>query len=139
MDPMAILRSVRESAAGALAKAGASAADVIGIGVTNQRESTIVWDRRTGNPLYDCVLWHDARTRDTCAILESKLGGKNALRNVCGLPVSTYFSGVKAHWLINNVPAVKTGFENGTALFGTVDSWLIWNLTGGAKGGVQDL
>ena len=114
MDPRAILRTVNESAAGALAKAGATATDVVGIGVTNQRESTVVWDRRTGEPLYDCILWHDARTRETSAGLEAALGGKNALRAACGLPISTYFSGVKLRWLADNVPAVRQGLENGT-------------------------
>ena len=137
MDPMAILRTVNVSAAGALEKAGAKATDVVGIGVTNQRESTVVWDRVTGAPLYDCVLWHDARTSGTSASLEDALGGKDALRESCSLPISTYFSGVKLRWLIDNVPEVKAGFEKGTALFGTVDSWLMWNLTGGAKGGVR--
>ena len=139
MDPMAILRTVNTSAAGALEKAGAKATDVVGIGVTNQRESTVVWDRVTGKPLYDCVLWHDARTSSTSGMLEAALGGKDALRASCGLPISTYFSGVKLRWLIDNVPEVKAGFEKGTALFGTVDSWLLWNLTGGAQGGAPQL
>eukprot|EP00966_Prymnesium_polylepis_P218460 5056492-Prymnesium_polylepis.1 len=77
MDPMAILSTVNASAAGALEKAGATASDVVGIGVTNQRESTVVWDRATGAPLYDCVLWHDARTAGTSAMLEGTLGGKD--------------------------------------------------------------
>ena len=134
MDPMAILSTIDQSAAGALEKAGATAKDVVGIGITNQRESTIVWDRRTGEPLYDAVLWHDARTSETSAALQTELGGQDALRSVCGLPISTYFTGVKLRWLQDNVPAVREGLENGTALVGTVDSWLLWNLTGGAKG-----
>ena len=134
MQPQAIVETVRRSAEGALQKAKATAADVVGVGITNQRESTVVWDRTTGTPLYDAVLWHDARTRETVAQLNSELGGQDALRSVCGLPISTYFSGVKLRWLIENVPEVKQGFENGTALFGTVDTWLAWNLTGGAKG-----
>ncbi len=134
MDPMAIVRSTEESAAGALAKVGATAADVVGIGITNQRESTVVWDKRTGAPLYDAILWHDARTRETSAAIEAALGGQDALRGVCGLPISTYFTGVKLRWLLDHVDAVRQGFEAGTALVGTVDSWLLWNLTGGAKG-----
>ena len=134
MDPKAIVSTVEQSAAGALQKAGARAADVVGIGITNQRESTVVWDKRTGEPLYDAVLWHDARTSETSAALQAALGGQDALRAVCGLPISTYFTGVKLRWLQDNVPAVKAGLEAGTALVGTVDSWLIWNLTGGAGG-----
>ena len=134
MDPMRIVATTEESAAGALQKAGATAKDVVGVGITNQRESTVVWDKRTGEPLYDCVLWHDARTSDTAAALEAALGGKDALRSVCGLPISTYFSGVKLRWMMDNLPAVKAAVEGGTALFGTVDSWLAWNLTGGAGG-----
>ena len=134
MDPIAILKTIEQSAAGALDLAGASAKDIVGIGITNQRESTVVWDKRTGEPLYDAVLWHDARTRETSATLEQALGGKDALRSICGLPLSTYFTGVKLRWLQDNVPSVKAGLEDGTALVGTVDSWLAWNLTGGAKG-----
>ena len=135
MDPMGILASVEASASGALASAGATAGDVVGVGITNQRESTVVWDKRTGAPLYDCVLWHDARTRETSRALQDELGGLDALRGTCGLPISTYFSGVKLRWLLDNVPEVKAGFEGGAALFGTGDAWLLWNLTGGANGG----
>ena len=134
MDPMKILSTVDASARGALEKAGASVKDVLGVGITNQRESTVVWDKRTGEPLYDCVLWHDARTSETAHMLEAALGGQDALRAVCGLPISTYFSAVKLRWLKDNVPSIKEGLANGTALFGTVDTWLAWNLTGGAKG-----
>ena len=134
MDPMKILSTVDASAAGALEKAGATAKDVVGVGITNQRESTIVWDKRSGEPLYDCVLWHDARTAETAQHLVESLNGQDSLRDVCGLPISTYFSGVKLRWLQDHVPAVKEAVESGNALFGTVDTWLAWNLTGGAKG-----
>jgi len=135
MDPLAILSTVATSAEGALQKAGATAADVVGVGITNQRESTIVWDKTTGKPLYDAVLWHDARTSGTAAALTAQLGGQDALRAACGLPISTYFSGVKLRWLYDNVPDVREGLEKGTALFGTVDTWLAWHLTGGPRGG----
>ncbi|KAL1503368.1 hypothetical protein AB1Y20_011420 [Prymnesium parvum] len=134
MDPMAILHTVNTSARRALEQVGAKPSDLVGIGVTNQRESTVVWDRRSGTPLCDVILWHDVRTAATSAMLAAELGGVDSLRASCGLPVSTYFSGVKLRWLLDNVPAVKQGFEEGTALFGTVDSWIIWNLTGGAHG-----
>lgn len=134
MDPIAIVSSVEECTSAVLQKAGATASDIIGVGITNQRETTVVWDKTTGRPLYDAVLWHDARTRDTVQSLQLSLGGQDALRGVCGLPISTYFSGVKLRWLCDNVPAVKAAIADGKALFGTVDSWLIWNLTGGASG-----
>jgi glycerol kinase len=134
MDPKAIVSSVEVCAAGALAKAGATASDVVGVGITTQRETTIVWDKRTGEPLHPAILWHDARTSDTSRALCDALGGQDALRGVCGLPISTYFSGVKLRWLMEHVPAVRAGIEGGTALFGTVDSWLAWNLTGSAGG-----
>jgi glycerol kinase len=134
MDPMAILSTISTSAQGALDKAGAKASDVVGVGITNQRESTVVWDKVTGKPLYDAILWHDARTSDTAASLINQLGGQDALRATCGLPISTYFTGVKLRWLLDNVPEVKEAFAKGTALVGTVDSWVAWNLTGGAAG-----
>ena len=135
MDPLGILASVEASAAGALEKAGATASEVVGVGITNQRESTVVWDKRTGAPLHDCILWHDARTSDVSRTLQAELGGLDALRDSCGLPISTYFSGVKLRWLLDEVPDVRAGFDNGHALFGTVDAWLLWNLTGGPDGG----
>ena len=134
MDPMAIVSTVSKSAEGALAKANASASDIVGVGITNQRESTVVWDKLTGAPLYDAILWHDARTSETVAELVGSLGGQDALRATCGLPISTYFTGVKLRWLLDNVPAVAEAFAKGTALVGTVDTWLTWNLTGGAAG-----
>ena len=115
MDPMKILSTVADSAQGALTKAGATAADVVGVGITNQRESTIVWDKTTGKPLYDAILWHDARTAETAKSLEAALGSQDALRSACGLPISTYFSGVKLRWLLDNVPEVKAAFESGKA------------------------
>ena len=134
MDPMVILSTVETCAAAVLQKAGATARDVLGIGITNQRETTVVWDKRTGAPLYDAILWHDGRTSDVVQALRTELGGQDAVRVVTGLPISTYFSASKLRWLIENVPEVREGLQAGTALVGTIDSWLIWNLTGGAKG-----
>jgi len=134
MDPMAILSTVETCAAGALQKAGATARDLVGIGITNQRETTVVWDKRTGAPLYDAILWHDGRTSEVVQALRAELGGQDAVRGVTGLPISTYFSASKLRWLMENVPEVREGLRAGTALVGTVDSWLVWNLTGGAKG-----
>ena len=106
--------------------------DIAGIGITNQRETTVIWDRRTGEPLYDAVVWLDSRTRETVASLKHVFETPDHLRDQCGLPLSTYFSGVKLRWLLDNVPAVKAAVGSGDAMFGTVDSWLVWKLTGGA-------
>jgi len=129
MDPMAILSTVEQCAAGALQKADASARDLVGIGITNQRETTVVWDKNTGLPLYDAILWHDGRTSEVVQALRDKLGGQDAVRGVTGLPISTYFSASKLRWLTENVPEVRDGLRAGTALVRTVDSWLVWNLT----------
>lgn len=109
------------------------------VGVTNQRETTIVWDRNTGEPLYNALVWYDARTSSTVDELVKKLpnNDKNHFRKVCGVPLSTYFSGVKLRWLKDNVPEVTLAMENGSCLFGTVDSWLIYNLTGGISEGIH--
>jgi len=102
MDPMAILSTVEQCAAGALERAGASASDLLGVGITCQRETTVVWDKRTGAPLHDAILWHDGRTREVVQALMAELGGQDALRPVTGLPLSTYFTGSKLRWLIEN-------------------------------------
>ena len=133
MDANAIIASVEDSAAGALEKIGATAAQVAGVGITNQRETVVVWDRHTGEPLHDAVLWLDTRTSATAAQLTAELGGVDALRATCGLPISTYFTGVKLRWLIDEVPSVRAALEAGTAMVGTVDSWLIYRLTGKAR------
>lgn len=107
------------------------------VGVTNQRETTIVWDKNTGEPMHNAIVWFDARTSSTVDALEQKLPNKNKnhYQSRCGLPLSTYFSGVKLRWLKDNVENVAKAMENGTCLFGTVDSWLMYHLTGGASGG----
>lgn len=105
-----------------------SASQVKAVGITNQRETTVIWDKNTGSPLYNAIVWCDTRTQSTCDILRKSFDSEH-VRRICGLPISTYFSGVKLRWLIDHVPAVKEGIENGTALFGTVDTWLTWNLT----------
>ena len=130
MDPAKILSSVDEAAKGALEKANASSTEVIGVGITNQRESTVCWDSRSGDALYDCILWHDARTRDVSQALQEKLGGIDALRSATGLPISTYFSGVKLKWLLDEIPSIRNALERGSLRFGTVDTWLLNHLTG---------
>ena len=121
---------------GALAKAGITAADLAAVGVTNQRETTVVWDRRTGKPIHNAIVWQDTRTADICNDL-AKDGGQDRFRPKVGLPLATYFSGPKVKWILENVPGARAGAEAGDLLFGNIDTWCIWNLTGGANGGVH--
>ncbi|KAJ2954223.1 hypothetical protein O0L34_g2466 [Tuta absoluta] len=118
---------------------GGKLEDIIAVGVTNQRETTIVWDRNTGKPLHNAIVWLDMRTSSTIDKLldtvPNKTRNKNYLKPLCGLPLSPYFSAVKLRWLADNVEAVKKAMKSGTCCFGTVDTWIIWNLTGGPNGG----
>lgn len=111
--------------------------DIVAVGVTNQRESTIVWDRQTGKPYHNAILWLDVRTSTTVDKLLEKIPDKNKnhFQELCGLPLSTYFSGVKMRWLRDHVPEVNEAIERGDLLFGTIDTYLIWHLTGGPEGG----
>ncbi|XP_074285199.1 glycerol kinase-like [Silene latifolia] len=141
-DPMEILESIRICIAKAVDKATAEGYNVDGgmkaIGITNQRETTVVWSKSTGLPLYNAIVWMDVRTSSICRRLENDLpGGRNHFAPSCGLPISTYFSATKLLWLLENVEAVKEAVDRGDALFGTIDTWLIWNLTGGVKGGLH--
>lgn len=136
-DPTEILESVRMCMAKAMDKATANGHNVDGgiraIGITNQRETTVLWSKSTGLPLYNAIVWMDARTSSICRRLEKELsGGRTHFVETCGLPISTYFSALKILWLMENVEGAKESMESGDALFGTIDSWLIWNLTGGA-------
>ncbi|XVE89043.1 hypothetical protein DITRI_Ditri19aG0118200 [Diplodiscus trichospermus] len=141
-DPMEILESVRLCIAKAVDKATADGYNVDSglkaIGLTNQRETTLLWSKSTGCPLYNAIVWMDARTSSVCRKLEKELpGGRTHFVESCGLPISTYFSAVKLLWLMENVDAVKAAIQKGDALFGTIDTWLIWNLTGGVNGGLH--
>uniref|UniRef100_A0A3B1JE08 glycerol kinase n=1 Tax=Astyanax mexicanus TaxID=7994 RepID=A0A3B1JE08_ASTMX len=111
----------------------------VALGVTNQRETTIVWDKETGKPLYNAIVWLDLRTQTTVKSLIEKTPGKNKnhLKHKTGLPISTYFSALKLRWLMDNVGEVAEAVDARRAIFGTVDSWLIWCLTGGQNGGVH--
>ncbi|WOK91613.1 hypothetical protein Cni_G00304 [Canna indica] len=136
-NPMEILDSVRQCMAKAVDKAAASGHSVAGkiraIGVTNQRETTILWSRSTGRPLFNAIVWMDARTSPICHRLVDDLpGGRDHFAATCGLPISTYFSALKVKWLMENEDAVREAIRAGDAMFGTVDTWLIWNLTDGA-------
>uniref|UniRef100_A0A672J6D3 glycerol kinase n=1 Tax=Salarias fasciatus TaxID=181472 RepID=A0A672J6D3_SALFA len=139
-DPREILQSVyecMERTCEKLTQLNIDISNIKAIGVTNQRETTLVWDRRTGEPLYNAIVWLDLRTQSTVERLISKTPGRNKNHLKTGLPISTYFSAVKLRWLLDNVPEVREAVESNRALFGTVDSWLIWCLTGGACGGVH--
>lgn len=105
-----------------------SPSQIKAIGITNQRETTVVWDRNTGIPLCKAIVWMDARTHDTASELRRTISSET-VRSITGLPISTYFSGVKFLWMLDNVPEVRTAVANGTAMFGTIDTWLVWNLT----------
>lgn len=110
---------------------------VKGVGITNQRESTVVWDKLTGEPLHPAIIWLDGRTADIVERLIQKTpsNSKHEFQKICGLPLSTYFSAVKLRWLIENSQDVRNAIEKGTCCFGTIDTWLVWNLTGGVNGG----
>ena len=132
-DPLEILARCREVIHGALTKAGLTAGDLAAIGIANQRETTVVWDRLTGRPIHNAIVWQDTRTDGFIAEL-ARDGGQDRFRAKVGLPLATYFSGPKIRWILDNVPRARARAEAGDLLFGTIDSWLIWNLTGGAEG-----
>ncbi len=135
-DPLEIWRNTREVMAGALAQAGLAPRDLDAIGITNQRETTVLWNRATGAPLHNALVWMDTRT-DALVERFAQEGGKDRLRAKTGLPLATYFSGLKLLWLLENVPGARARAERGELAFGTMDSWLVWQMTGGTKGGVH--
>ena len=114
----------------AMSKISASAADIAAIGITNQRETTIVWDRHTGEPIFHAIVWQCRRTSDYCDSLKAK-GLTDTFRQKTGLVIDAYFSGTKIKWILDNVPGARERAEAGEILFGTVDTWLVWKLTGG--------
>jgi glycerol kinase len=135
-DAGEVWQRTREVIDGALAQTQARAADVAAIGIANQRETTVVWDRHTGEPVHNAIVWQDTRT---AALVRELAGseGVDRLREHVGLPLSTYFSGPKIAWILDNVSGARERAENGELAFGTIDSWLLWNLTGGPRGGVH--
>jgi glycerol kinase len=135
-DPLEILERCHEVIAGALAKAGIGPADLAAVGITNQRETTVLWEQATGRPIHNAIVWQDARTAKIVAELAA-IGGPDRFRAATGLPLATYFSGPKIRWLLDNVPGARRRAEDGDLLFGTIDTWLIWNLSGGPAGGVH--
>lgn len=133
-DPMEIWQNTEEVIRGTLRKTGVSVNDIAAVGITNQRETTLVWDKETGQPLYNAIVWQDTRTDK---IINQLAEGSNLdrFRHIVGLPLATYFSGPKIKWLLENVGDIRQAASEGRALFGNIDTWLIWNLTGGVKGG----
>jgi glycerol kinase len=120
----------------ALASAGASADDIAGLGITNQRETTVVWDRHTGEPVMNAIVWQDTRT-DKLVDEFSADGGQDRFRTKVGLPLATYFSGPKVRWILDNVDGARERAQAGDLIFGNTDTWCIWNLTGGTDGGLH--
>ncbi len=129
-DPMEIWRTQLATAREALAKSGLKAADIRALGITNQRETTVVWNRKTGQPIHHAIVWQDRRAEATCARLRED-GKAGLIQAKTGLLVDAYFSGTKLKWLLDNVPQARAQAARGELAFGTIDSWLIWQLTGG--------
>ena len=128
-DASEIWERTKEVISGALNEAGIAGSDLAGIGITNQRETTVIWDRTTGRPLANAIVWQDTRTQSFLDTFSNEVKEKITFKT--GLAIAPYFSGSKMNWFINNVPAVKSAIASGNALVGTIDSWLVWNLTGG--------
>ena len=143
-DPLEIWARVQDVIKGGLAKADLTPNDLAAIGVTNQRETAVVWNPRTGQPYYNAIVWQDTRTDRICSELAKgpvlsgvEGGGQDRFRAQTGLPLATYFSGPKIKWILDNVPGVRAAAERGEAVFGNIDTWVIWNLTGGPSGGAH--
>ncbi|HEX6055835.1 MAG TPA: glycerol kinase GlpK [Intrasporangium sp.] len=135
-DPMEIWENTRAVVGGALGKANLSARRVVAVGITNQRETTVVWDRGTGRPIHNAIVWQDTRTQAICDELAGDAGPER-FKKQTGLPLATYFAGPKIRWLLDNVGGARERAESGHLLAGTVDTWILWNLTGGPDGGVH--
>ena len=131
-DPSAIWRTQLATARSALQQAGTSASAVRAIGITNQRETTVLWNRKTGQPVHHAIVWQDRRAEPACAELRAR-GLANTVQQKTGLLIDAYFSGTKLQWLLDHIPGARVQAERGELAFGTVDSWLIWNLTQGAR------
>jgi len=135
-NPMEIWARTQDVIKAGLNKNGINANDIAAVGVTNQRETTIVWDKKTGKPYYNAIVWQCTRTKDICDAL-AKDGGQDRFRPKVGLPLATYFSGPKIKWILDNVEGVRKAAEKGDALFGNIDTWEIWWMTGGPNGGAH--
>ncbi|UVS81891.1 glycerol kinase GlpK [Actinokineospora sp. UTMC 2448] len=136
-DPKEVWENTRAVAAGALAKADLHITDIAAVGITNQRETAVVWDRRTGEPVYNAIVWQDTRTDRIANSLGELGGGQERYRSKTGLPLATYFSGPKIRWILDTVDGARERAEAGDLLFGNMDTWVLWNMTGGVDGGVH--
>ena len=120
----------------ALDKGGLQPSDLAAVGITNQRETTLIWDRHTGKPLHNALVWQDTRN-DRLVAEFARDGGRDRFRDLTGLPLASYFSGLKLRWLLDHVDGARERAEAGDVLFGNIDTWLVWNLTGGTEGGLH--
>jgi glycerol kinase len=134
-DATEIWGNTREVVAGALAKGDLNASDIAAVGITNQRETALVWNRKTGQPVYNAIVWQDTRTDAICQQLGALGGGADRYKSKVGLPLATYFSGPKVRWILDNVDGAREKAEAGDLMFGNMDTWVIWNMTGGTEGG----
>ena len=135
-DPMEVWARCQEVLNEAMEKAGAARDDIAALGITNQRETAVVWDRNTGEPVMNAIVWQDTRTDKLVDELSAD-GGQDRFRTKVGLPLATYFSGPKVRWILDNVDGARARAEAGDLIFGNMDTWCIWNLTGGTKGGLH--
>ncbi len=135
-DPLEIWNKTLEVIENALRKSDLSPQDLAAVGITNQRETTVVWNKLTGKPYANAIVWQDTRTDQLCNQFASE-GGQDRFRQKTGLPLATYFSGPKIRWFLDNIPGLREAAEAGEAVFGNIDTWLIWNLTGGPRGGIH--
>ncbi len=135
-DPLEIWQNTQELIANTLRKSEIHMGDIIALGITNQRETTVVWEKSSGKPVYNAIVWQDTRTDKICNQLAQD-GGQDRFRSKTGLPLATYFSGTKVKWLLDTFPNFRERAENGEILFGNMDTWLVWNLTGGPQNGLH--
>jgi glycerol kinase len=133
-NPEEIWKNAQDVIRGALCKTGVGGSDLAAVGITNQRETTVLWNKNTGKPFMNAIVWQCTRTAEICKEL-SRDRGQNRFREKTGLPIATYFSGPKIKWILDNVPMARQGADKGEALFGTMETWIIWWLTGGPEGG----
>ncbi|MGI8434084.1 MAG: FGGY family carbohydrate kinase, partial [Nocardioidaceae bacterium] len=136
-DGIEIWNNTLEVVEGALSKANLEASDIDAIGITNQRETAIVWDKTTGQPIYNAIVWQDTRTQAICDELAALGGGADRYKAKVGLPLATYFSGPKVRWILDNIDGARDKADAGDLLFGNTDAWVLWNLTGGTDGGIH--
>ncbi len=129
--------NTREVVSLALSRANKTHSDLAAVGITNQRETAVVWDRTTGQPVYNAIVWQDTRTQKICDDLAALGGGAERYKERVGLPLATYFSGPKVRWILDNVEGAREKAERGELAFGNTDSWVLWNMTGGVDGGIH--